>query len=91
MSIQELGKTHSADIAITAISCDATYLHADLSDGRQISAPLAWYPRLYKASTMQRENYRLIGQGYGVHWPDIDEDISLNMLLEGMPSLEAGR
>lgn len=89
MSIQELGTTRSDETAITAISCDSNYLHADLSDGRQISVPLTWYPRLYNASTMQRENYRLVGQGYGAHWPDVDEDISLEMLLEGLPSLEA--
>lgn len=56
-------------------------LHLRLADGREISAPLAWFPRLAAASPKQRSNWRLIGQGIGVHWPDIDEDISVESLL----------
>jgi len=59
-----------------------------LADGRTISVPLEWYPRLHRASPKQRENWRLIGQGDGIHWPDIDEDISTIGLLEGRPSVE---
>jgi len=59
-----------------------------LADGRTISVPLEWYPRLHRASPEQRENWRLIGQGDGIHWPDIDEDISTIGLLEGRPSVE---
>ena len=55
-----------------------------LADGRDISAPLAWSPRLRDASDAQRANWRLIGRGEGVHWPDLDEDVSVNALL-GLP------
>ena len=56
-----------------------------LADGRDISAPLAWSPRLRDASDAQRANWRLIGRGEGVHWPDLDEDVSVNALL-GLPT-----
>jgi hypothetical protein len=59
-----------------------------LADGRTISVPLEWYPRLHRASPAQRANWRLIGQGDGIHWPDIDEDISTIGLLGGLPSVE---
>jgi hypothetical protein len=56
-----------------------------LDDGREISAPLAWFPRLRDASDAQRTNWRLIGRGKGIHWPDLDEDVSVNALL-GLPT-----
>ena len=56
----------------------------DLADGRSISAPLEWFPRLLGASPQQRANWRLIGRGAGVHWPDVDEDISIPGLM-GLP------
>jgi hypothetical protein len=56
-----------------------------VDDGREISAPLAWFPRLRDASDAQRANWRLIGRGEGVHWPDLDEDVSVNALL-GLPT-----
>jgi hypothetical protein len=56
-----------------------------LADGREISAPLAWFPRLRDATDQQRANWRLIGRGEGVHWPDVDEDVSVNALL-GLPT-----
>ena len=56
----------------------------DLADGRTISAPLAWFPSLLSASANQRTNWRRIGRGYGVHWPEIDEDISI-LGLQGLP------
>ena len=56
-----------------------------LTDGREISAPLAWFPRLRDASDAKRANWRLIGRGEGVHWPDLDEDVSVNALL-GLPT-----
>jgi hypothetical protein len=56
-----------------------------LADGREISAPLAWFPRLRDASDAQRANWRRIGHGEGVHWPDLDEDVSVNALL-GLPA-----
>ena len=64
-------------------------LRVDLSDGRTISVPTAWYPRLLYADQKERENWRLIGNGYGIHWEDIDEDISVEGLLAGKPSGES--
>ena len=64
-------------------------LKVDLSDGRAISVPLTWYPRLLHATAEERENWRLIGRGRGIHWEDIDEDISVEGLLAGHPSGES--
>ncbi len=63
-------------------------LSIDLADGRTITVPLAWYPRLLRATPAQRENYRITGAGYGVHWPDVDEDLSVEGLLRGAPTLQ---
>ena len=52
-----------------------------LADGRELAAPLAWFPRLTEATSEQRKNWRLIGRGHGIHWPDVDEDISIASLL----------
>ena len=57
-----------------------------LMDGRVISVPLAWYPRLLGASNTQRENWKIAGGGYGIHWPDVDEDLSTEGLLRGAPA-----
>jgi hypothetical protein len=62
-----------------------------LSDGRTISVPLAWYPRLWHGTTAERNNWRLIGKGEGIHWKDLDEDISVEGLLLGRPSSESQR
>lgn len=64
-------------------------LTVDLSDGRTISVPLGWYPRLEHADPDERANWRLIGKGRGIHWTDIDEDISVEGLLSGKPSGES--
>ena len=71
------------------VSDEALTVH--LVDGRAISVPLEWYPRLRTATPAQRANWRLIGEGHGIHWPDIDEDISTIGLLEGRPSVEYTR
>lgn len=63
----------------------------DLTDGRTVSVPLAWYPRLAHATPEERGRWRLIGRGEGVHWPDLDEDISIGGLLAGRPSGESQR
>lgn len=63
-------------------------LSVDLSDGRTISVPLVWFPRLVHATPEERDNWRLIGKGHGIHWEDIDEDISVEGLLAGKPSGE---
>jgi hypothetical protein len=64
-------------------------LNVDLSDGRSISVPIAWFPRLMHSSDKERNNWRLIGKGQGIHWEDIDEDISVEGLLAGRPSGES--
>ncbi len=64
-------------------------LVVELSDGRTISVPLSWFPRLLKGSAQERNNWRLIGKGEGLHWQDLDEDISIAGLLDGIPSQES--
>lgn len=64
-------------------------LSVDLSDGRTISVPLAWFPRLMHGTRKERGNWRLIGKGYGIHWEDLDEDISIENLLLGQASAES--
>jgi hypothetical protein len=61
-------------------------LVVDLLDGRTISVPLVWYPRLLSATPTQRANWRLAGGGFGIHWPDVDEDLSTAGLLRGAPA-----
>jgi hypothetical protein len=61
-------------------------LAVDLVDGRTIIVPLAWYPRLLEATAEQRLNWKISGAGYGIHWPDIDEDLSTEGLLHGAPA-----
>lgn len=63
------------------VSVDEAALHFVLADGREISAPLEWFPRLRDASVTQRKNWRLIGKGIGVHWPEIDEDVAVSTLM----------
>jgi hypothetical protein len=60
-----------------------------LNDGRNISVPIIWYPRLLNGNKQERENYELIGDGEGIHWPDIDEDISVEGILAGRRSGES--
>ncbi len=84
VSTLEVSVPEAEDITLT----DDT-LTAELSDGRSISVPLSWYPRLVHATPEERNNWRLIGPGEGIHWPDLDEDISVEMLLGGWPSGES--
>jgi hypothetical protein len=58
----------------------------NLTDGRTVSAPLAWYSRTLDGTPKERDNWRLIGSGEGVHWPDLDEDLSIDSLISGRPS-----
>lgn len=63
-------------------------LVVELRDGRVVSVPLAWYPRLAEGSPSERRRWELLGPGIGIHWPDLDEDISVDGLLQGLPSGE---
>jgi hypothetical protein len=64
-------------------------LSVELADGRTIAAPLAWYPRLAHGNAKERKTWRLVGGGQGIHWPDLDEDVSVANLLSGQPSGES--
>jgi hypothetical protein len=68
------------------VHCNEDVLHVDLEDGRSIIVPLAWYPRLLEATPEQRANWEVCGGGYGIHWPEIDEDLSTEGLLRGAPA-----
>ena len=70
------------------VSVSEDTLVVDLVDGRSLSVPVAWYPRIAHGTTAERRNWRLIGRGEGVHWPDLDEDISIEGLLAGRRSGE---
>ncbi len=72
----------------TSVKVTKDTLTVDLSDGRTVSVPLAWYPRLLHATPEERKNWRLIAKGQGIHWEEIDEDISVEGLLAGRPSGE---
>ena len=61
-------------------------LSVDLFDGRTITVPITWYPRLLHATPEERANWHIAGAGYGIHWPDIDEDLSTQGLLQGAPA-----
>ncbi len=80
----EIGVPNAESVTVTKDT-----LSVDLSDGRTISVPLSWFPRLVHATLAERSNWRLIGKGHGVHWPDIDEDISIEGLLAGRDSGES--
>ena len=75
-------------ISVLAVKITKQALTFDLQDGRSISVPLDWYPRLLHGSPGERNDWRIIGQGEGIHWPQLDEDISVSALLEGIPSQE---
>ena len=75
-----------ADPRVKDVSIDADQLSVALFDGRTISVPLAWYPRLADATPAERANFVIAGGGYGIHWPDLDEDLSTEGLLRGAPA-----
>ena len=68
-------------VLITEVSFEDDMLQVFLTDGREIRVPLEWFPKLRDGSPEQRQNWRLIGKGVGIHWPELDEDISLDGLL----------
>jgi hypothetical protein len=69
------------DPTATDVVVTDDHLTVMLADGREVSAPLAWFPRLAEATAEQRRNWRFIGRGQGIHWPDVDEDVSVVSLL----------
>jgi len=78
-----------ADERVADVKLTSDELVVRLMDGRSISVPLAWYPRLLKATPRQRRNWRIAGGGYGIHWPAVDEDLSVEGLLRGAPAPSA--
>jgi hypothetical protein len=70
------------DASAVDVSVTDDHVTVVLADGRELAAPLAWFPRLMQATADQRRNWRLIGRGHGIHWPDVDEDISVASLLK---------
>jgi Protein of unknown function (DUF2442) len=76
------------DVPARSVSVNDEALMVDLADGRTITVPLAWFPRLAHGTPAERANWRLIGGGEGLHWPDLDEDISVESLLAGRKSGE---
>ena len=77
---------HAADLRVKAVSVDSDRLSVELMDGRAISVPLVWYPRLLNATPAQRARWEIAGGGYGIHWPEIDEDLSTEGMLRGSPA-----
>ncbi|MHC1728413.1 MAG: DUF2442 domain-containing protein [Syntrophobacteraceae bacterium] len=82
----EIRTTLARSISVTEDS-----LIVDLDDGRTVTVPLAWFPRLLSGSDEERKDFRLIGKGEGIHWPQLDEDISVEGLIFGRPSGESQR
>jgi hypothetical protein len=76
----------AADERVSGVEVTDNTLSVALMDGRTISVPLVWYPRLLNATGAQRQNWQIAGGGYGIHWPDVDEDLSTEGLLRGAPA-----
>jgi hypothetical protein len=77
------------DVFAESVKFSDDAVTVSLDDGRALTVPLAWYPRLLHGTTSEREKYQLIGDGEGIHWPDLDEDISVEGLLAGKRSAES--
>ncbi len=76
----------TADERVVDVKFTKETLSVALRDGRTITVPLAWYPRLFNGTPAQRKNWQVAGGGYGIHWPDLDEDLSTEGLLRGAPA-----
>jgi uncharacterized protein DUF2442 len=76
----------SADERVLDVRFTEDTISVNLRDGRVITVPLVWYPRLLDATAAQRNNWKIAGGGYGIHWPDLDEDLSTEGLLRGAPA-----
>ena len=81
--------TKQIEVRATLVRVSDDALTVDLSDGRTVSAPLAWYPRLLQGTAAERDDHQLIGEGLGIHWPHLDEDISVEGILAGRRSYES--
>ena len=75
-----------ADERVKAVVVKKDTLSVDLMDGRTITVPLIWYPRLFNATLQRCSKWEICGGGYGIHWPDLDEDLSAEGLLKGIPA-----
>jgi hypothetical protein len=75
---------------VKSVRCTRDTLRVELLDGRTIIVPLAWYPRLLHATPQQRAKWKIAGGGYGIHWPAVDEDLSVEGLLRGLPAPRVG-
>ena len=73
----------------TNVDISENTINIELYDGRSLSVPLSWYPRLEHASPEERNTWELIGSGLGIHWPEIDEDVSIEAVISGKPSNES--
>ena len=80
-----------APVPVRDVRVTSKALEVVLRDGRTLSVPLEWYPRLAYGSPRERQRWHLIGEGIGIHWPDLDEDISISGLLAGLPSGESAK
>jgi hypothetical protein len=80
--------TNQIEIRATSVRVSDDALVVDLSDGRTVLAPLAWYPRLLHGTATERNDHQLIGEGLGIHWPQLDADISVEGILAGRKSYE---
>ena len=83
--------TNRTDAQATSVAANKDEIKVDLIDGRTIIVPVGWYPRLRHATQKERNHWRLIAYGAGIHWPDLDEDNSVCNLLDGQPSGESQR
>lgn len=84
ISANELGPPAATHVSVTGTTIDI-----QLRDGRSLSVPVSWYPRLEHGTQAERDHWTLIGSGVGIHWPDLDEDISVEALVAGRPSNES--
>ena len=89
MSFSASSAHSSADERVLEVQFTDDAISVSLRDGRVISVLLVWYPRLLDATATQRNNWKIAGGGYGIHWPDIDEDLSSEGLLRGAPAPRA--
>ncbi len=81
--------TRTALVRIVGVNVTEDTFSVDLEDGRSIAMPIGWYPRLAHGTAAERQNFEISGAGYGIHWPDLDEDIGVEGILAGRKSSES--